>query len=36
VHGGEVHCRMLVNGVVHDDQSATRQNADVTCRVKSA
>jgi hypothetical protein len=36
VHGGEVHCRMLVNGVVRDDQSATRQNADVTCRVKSA
>ena len=30
------HCRMLVNGVVRDDQSATRQNADVTCRVKSA
>jgi hypothetical protein len=36
VRGGEVHCRMLVNGVVRDDQSATRQNADVTCRVKSA
>ncbi|OBF29920.1 hypothetical protein A5724_02390 [Mycobacterium sp. ACS1612] len=36
VHGGEVHCRMLVNGVVRDEQSATRQDADVTCRVKSA
>ena len=36
VHGGEVHCRMLVNGIVRDEQSATRQNADVTCRVKSA
>jgi hypothetical protein len=36
VRGGEVHCRMLVNGVVRDEQSATRQDADVTCRVKSA
>jgi MmpS family membrane protein len=36
VHGGEVHCRMLVNGVVRDEQSANRQDADVTCRVKSA
>ena len=36
VHGGEVGCRMLVNGVVRDEQSATRQDADVTCRVKSA
>ena len=36
VHGGQVHCRMLVNGVVRDEQSATRQDADVTCRVKSA
>lgn len=36
VHGGEVHCRMLVDGVVRDEQSAARQNADVTCRVKSA
>ncbi len=36
VHGGDVHCRMLVNGVVRDEQSATRQDADVTCRVKSA
>ncbi len=36
VHGDAVHCRMLVNGVVRDEQSATRQDADVTCRVKSA
>jgi hypothetical protein len=36
VHGGDVRCRMLVNGVVRDEQSATRQDADVTCRVKSA
>ena len=36
VHGGDVHCRMLVNGVVRDEQSATREDADVTCRVKSA
>jgi hypothetical protein len=36
VKGGQVGCRMLVNGVVRDEQSATRENADVTCRVKSA
>ena len=36
VHGGDVHCRMLVNGVVRDEQFATREDADVTCRVKSA
>jgi hypothetical protein len=36
VHGGHVGCRMLVNDVVRDEQSATRENADVTCRVKSA
>jgi hypothetical protein len=36
VHGGQVGCRMLVNGVILDEQSATRQDADVTCRVKSA
>lgn len=36
VHGGDLHCRILVNGVVRDEQSATRQDADVTCRVKSA
>ena len=36
VHGGQVGCRMLVNDVVRDEQSATREDADVTCRVKSA
>ena len=36
VQGGEVGCRILVNGIVRDEQSATRQDADVTCRVKSA
>src|SRR5690625_891088 len=36
VKGGVVVCRILVNGVVHDEQSATRHDADVTCRVKSA
>ena len=36
VHGGQVGCRMLVNGVVRDEQSATHEAADVTCRVKSA
>ena len=36
VHGGQVGCRMLVDGVVRDEQSDTHQDADVTCRVKSA
>jgi hypothetical protein len=36
VQGGEVGCRILVNGIVRDERSATRQDADVTCRVKSA
>ncbi|MGV0738363.1 MmpS family transport accessory protein [Mycobacterium sp. DBP42] len=36
VNGGEVGCRMLVNGVVRDEQSSTHSEADVTCRVKSA
>jgi hypothetical protein len=36
VAGGDIGCRILVNGVVRDEQSATRQDADVTCRVKSA
>jgi hypothetical protein len=36
VHGGQVGCRMLVNDIVRDEQSATREDADVTCRVKSA
>jgi hypothetical protein len=36
VHGGQVRCRMLVDDVVRDEQSDTHQDADVTCRVKSA
>jgi hypothetical protein len=36
VHGGQVGCRMLVDGVVRDEQSANHQDADVECRVKSA
>ncbi|MGH3638522.1 MAG: MmpS family transport accessory protein [Mycobacterium sp.] len=36
VHGGQVGCRMLINDVVRDEQSTTREDADVTCRVKSA
>ena len=36
VHGGQVGCRMLVNGLVRDEQSATHEDADVECRVKSA
>lgn len=36
VHGGQIGCRILVNGVVHDEQSDSHQDADVTCRVKSA
>jgi hypothetical protein len=36
VRGGQIGCRILVNGVVRDEQSATREDADVTCRVKSA
>lgn len=36
VHGGHLGCRILVNGVVRDEQSDTHQDADVTCRVKSA
>jgi hypothetical protein len=36
VDGGEVGCRMLVNGVVRDEQSSSRDDADVSCRVKSA
>ncbi|MUL82992.1 hypothetical protein FZI95_13500 [Mycobacterium sp. CBMA247] len=36
VHGGQVGCRILVNDVVRDEQSSDRQDADVTCRVKSA
>jgi Mycobacterium membrane protein len=36
VHGGSVGCRMKVNGVVRDEQSDERGDADVACRVKSA
>jgi hypothetical protein len=36
VHGGQLGCRMLVNGVVRDEHSDDHQDADVTCRVKSA
>lgn len=36
VHGGQISCRILVNGVVRDEHSDTHQDADVTCRVKSA
>ena len=36
VHGGQIGCRILVNDVVRDEHSANHQDADVTCRVKSA
>lgn len=36
VRGGQVGCRILVDDVVRDEQSSDRQDADVTCRVKSA
>jgi Mycobacterium membrane protein len=36
VHGGQVGCRMLVDDVVRDEHSDAHQDADVTCRVKSA
>jgi Mycobacterium membrane protein len=36
VHGGQVGCRMLVNGVVRDEQSDNHADAHVMCRVKSA
>jgi Mycobacterium membrane protein len=37
VHGGDqVGCRILVNGVVRDEQSEARQDAHVFCLVKSA
>ncbi len=36
VHGGQVGCRMLVNGVVRDEQSDNHGDAHVMCRVKSA
>jgi Mycobacterium membrane protein len=34
--GGQVGCRILVNGVVGDEQSDTHQDAHVFCIVKSA
>lgn len=36
VHGGQLGCRMLVNGVVRDEQSDNHGDAHVMCRVKSA
>jgi Mycobacterium membrane protein len=36
VHGGQAVCRMLVDGVVRDQQATTHADADVQCRVKSA
>ena len=36
VHGGQAGCRMLVDGVVRDEQKGNHQDADVECRVKSA
>jgi Mycobacterium membrane protein len=37
VHGGgQVGCRILVNGVVRDEHSDTHQDAHVFCLVKSA
>lgn len=36
VHGGQVGCRIRVNGIVRDDQTDSHQDAHVTCRVKSA
>ncbi|MDT5148015.1 MAG: hypothetical protein QOC58_2660 [Mycobacterium sp.] len=36
VHGGQLGCRMLVNGVVRDQQSDSHGDAHVMCRVKSA
>ena len=36
VHGGQVGCRLLVNGVVRAEQSDTDQDAHVFCLVKSA
>jgi hypothetical protein len=36
VHGGQVSCRMLVDGIVRDQQTGNHENADVECRVKSA
>jgi hypothetical protein len=36
VHGGQVGCRLLVDGVLRAEQSDTHQDAHVFCLVKSA
>ncbi len=36
VHGGQIGCRIRVNDVIRDEHSTNHQDADVTCRVKSA
>ncbi len=36
VHGGQLGCRMSVNGVVRAEQSDSHQDAHVFCLVKSA
>lgn len=36
VHGGQVGCRILVNGIVRNEQSDAHQDAHVFCIVKSA
>ena len=36
VHGGQVGCRLLVNGVVRAEESDNDQDAHVFCLVKSA
>jgi hypothetical protein len=36
VHGGEVGCRLRVNGIVRDEHSDSHQDAHVFCLVKSA
>jgi len=36
VHGGQIGCRIRVNGVVRDEHSDDHQDAHVLCIVKSA
>ena len=36
VRGDYIGCRILVNGVIRDEHTNARANADITCRVKSA
>ncbi|WP_076047406.1 MULTISPECIES: MmpS family transport accessory protein [Mycolicibacter] len=36
VRGDYVGCRILVDGVIRDEHTNNRENADITCRVKSA